>query len=301
MKHYVGVDLGGTNVRVCKVDEEGNIVQDLIRSSHALEGPEIIEANIIDMLKEFDLSDVEGIGLAIPGPVDGDLNAITQATNIPGCAGWKFADHIEAATGKKVFLDNDANAAGLAEAILGEGKGKKVVYFLTHSTGIGGALVINGHVISGYKGCAGEVGNVIVEPGAKLYDCYSHMNAGGVETVASGRALGLFGHDLIGDEVKGGSDVFRLAKQGHPQAIELIDKMAINFGMLLVDIACIVSPNCFVIGGGVSHSSALYFDKVIEYYKTHVNPSMRDIPIIKASLQEPGVLGAAMIARSHCE
>ena len=301
MKHYVGIDLGGTNVRVCKVNEQGEITQDLTRPSHGLEGPEAIEKNIIEMLKEFDLSDVLGIGLAIPGPVDGELNVITQATNIPGCEGYKFADHIEEATGVKVFLDNDANAAGLAEAILGAGKGKKIVYYLTHSTGIGGGLIINEKIISGYRGYAGEVANVVVDPNAKRYDCYSHLNVGGVESVASGRALGLFGHDLLGDEVNGGSDVFKLAKAGNERAQELINKMSENFGQLLCDISAIVAPDCFVIGGGVSHSSDQYFHLVINYYKKHAHGCMAEVPILKATLAEPGVLGAAMIARSHCE
>ena len=72
MNYYIGIDLGGTNVRVCKVDEEGKIIQDVISPSYGLEGPEKIESNILDLLSKFDLSDVKSIGLAIPGPVDGE-------------------------------------------------------------------------------------------------------------------------------------------------------------------------------------------------------------------------------------
>jgi len=299
MKYYLGIDLGGTNVRVAKVSEEGQIVQDVIAPSYGLEGPEKINANMIELCKQFDLSDVQGIGMAIPGPVDGEKNVITQATNIPGCENYPFAKNMEEATGKKVYLDNDANAAGLAEALIGAGKGYKHVYYLTHSTGIGGGMIYDGKIISGHKGYAGEVANVIVDPNAKQYEHYKHLNKGGVESVASGFALGLIGKDLIGDEVKGGSDVFQLAKHGNEKALAIIDKMSKDFATCLADISAIFAPDCFVIGGGVSHSANLYFDKVKAYFQTMCHQGMKDVPILLAQLQEPGVLGAAMIAKSH--
>ncbi|MCR4855645.1 MAG: ROK family protein [Erysipelotrichaceae bacterium] len=299
MNYYVGIDLGGTNVRIAKVDEDGRIVQDVIAPSHGLEGPEKIEENILELLNQFDLNDVKSIGLAIPGPVDGEKNVITMATNIPGCEGYPFADNMQRVTGIPVFLDNDANAAGLAEAVLGSGKGYNVVYFLTHSTGIGGALVINGKVIQGHKGYAGEVANVIVDPDAKQYPVYAHLNKGGVESVASGTAIGLIGNELIGPEANSARKVFVLASEGNPIAEAIIDKMSKDFATCLAAISAICAPDCFVIGGGCSHSSALYFDKLRDYFRSMAHEGMREVPILKASLSEPGVLGAAMIGRSR--
>ena len=299
MNYYVGIDLGGTNVRIAKVDDDGRIVQDVIAPSHGLEGPEKIEENILELLKQFDLSDVKSIGLAIPGPVDGERNVITQATNIPGCEGYPFAANMERVTGVPVFLDNDANAAGLAEAVLGAGRGYHEVYFLTHSTGIGGALVIDGKVISGHKGYAGEVANVIVDPDAKQYPVYRHLNRGGVESVASGTAIGLIGKELIGEKGDAARKVFLLAGEGNEVAEAIIDKMSKDFATCLAAISAICAPDCFVIGGGCSHSSALYFEKVKEYFRSMAHEAMRDVPILKAQLSEPGVLGAAMIGKSH--
>lgn len=299
MNYYIGIDLGGTNVRIAKVDDDGKIIQDVIAPSHGLEGPEVIEDNILELLSSFDLKDVKSIGLAIPGPVDGERNVITMATNIPGCENYPFADNIQRKTGVPVFLDNDANAAGLAEAVLGSGKGYNVVYYLTHSTGIGGALVINGKVISGHKGYAGEVANVIVDPDAKQYPIYSHLNRGGVESVASGTAIGLIGKDLIGEEANSSRKVFILASEGNEKAKAIIDKMAKDFATCLAAISAIVAPDCFVIGGGCSKSSMLYFDTLRDYFKSMAHEGMREVPILKASLQEPGVLGAAMIGKSR--
>ena len=299
MNYYIGIDLGGTNVRIAKVDEDGKIVQDVIAPSHGLEGPEKIESNILELLKQFDLSDVKSIGLAIPGPVDGQKNVITQATNIPGCENYPFADNMQKVTNVPVFLDNDANAAGLAEAVLGSGKGYNVVYYLTHSTGIGGGLIINGQVVQGHKGYAGEVANVIVDPTAKQFDNYKHLNRGGVETVASGTAIGLFGNDQLGEKGNSARKIFTLAKEGNPIAQAIIDKMTKDFATCLSAISAIVAPDCFVIGGGCSHSSDIYFDKLREEFKKLAHPGMREVPILKATLEEPGVLGAAMIGKSH--
>ena len=299
MSYYVGIDLGGTNVRIAKVDDEGNIIQDVIAPSLGQDGPEAIEENILKLLEGFDLKDVKSIGLAIPGPVDGEKNVITQATNIPGCENYPFADNIQKKTNIPVFLDNDANAAGLAEAVLGSGKGYNIVYYITHSTGIGGALIINGHVLSGQKGYAGEIANVIVDPDAKQYPIYKHLNKGAVESVASGRAVGLMGQELIGEEASSARKVFVLASEDNETAKAIIDKMAFDLATCMAAISAIVAPDCFVIGGGCSHSSILYFDILKEYFKSMAHEGLKDTPILKASLEEPGVVGAAMIGKSH--
>lgn len=299
MSNYIGIDLGGSNVRVAKVSGEGRILQDVITPSLGDQGPERVEENIVNLLHQFDLSDVRSIGLAIPGPVDSDLNVITISTNLVDCANYPFADNIQKITNIPVFLDNDANVAGLAEAVLGSGKGYSVVYYITHSTGIGGALVIDGKVISGHKGYTGEVANVIVDNGALQFDYYKHLNVGAVESIASGRAIGMIGKKLIGEHADSARKVFVLASEGDEKAKAIIDKMAKDLAICLSDIAAIVAPDCFVIGGGCSHSSVLYFDELIEYYKSMVHDGMKDVPILKATLAEPGVIGAAMMGRSR--
>ncbi|MDO5440161.1 MAG: ROK family protein [Erysipelotrichaceae bacterium] len=299
MKYYIGIDLGGTNVRVAKVDEEGKIIKDIIKPSLAKEGPEIIEKNIIDILRQHDLSDVQGIGLAIPGPVDSLRNVITMATNIPGCEGYPFADNIEKEFNLPVILDNDANVAGLAESMLGAGNGYSTVYYLTHSTGIGGALIIDQRIHSGHLGYSGEVANVIVDTTAKVYPRYSHLNRGGVETTASGTAIGLIGNDTFGEEGNSSRKVFDLAAKGNKQALAIIDKMAKDIATCMSDISSICAPDCFVIGGGCSKSHELYFDKLREYYYSMAHSAMKDVPIKLAELEEPGVVGAAMLVRSR--
>ena len=295
MNYYIGIDLGGTNVRIAKVDEDGKIVQDMIEPSHGKEGPEKIETNILEMLKEFDLKDVKSIGFAIPGPVDAQKNVITQATNIPGCENYPFADNIEKVTGIPVFLDNDANAAGLAEALLGSGKGYDIVYFITHSTGIGGGLIINKRVVSGRKGFGGEVANVFVKAnGIKK----NNLIAGAVENEASGTALALKAKELISDDIKDAEDVFNLIRNNKSEiADELVEDMSKSIAILLSDIAAIIAPDCFVIGGGCSNASELYFHRIEKYFKEYCHDYNNDTPIFKANIKEPGVIGASLLAK----
>ena len=298
MNYYLGIDLGGTNVRIAKVDEQGNILTDVISPSYAQESAEKIRDNIVSLLRNFDYSDCKAIGIGVPGPVDEDRNVMLMASNIPALLEYPLGDYIEKETGLKVYMDNDANVAGLAEAVLGAGKGKRVVYYITHSTGIGGALIYNGKIISGRNGYAGEIGNIIVDDSGKKIN---HLNAGAAETEASGTAIGRYGKEIIGEEANSARKVFTLAKKGDEKACEIIDKATRNLAKMMQAISCTCSPDCYVIGGGCSHSSELYFDKLNKYLNEMIHERNRGVPIYKAEMKEPGVVGAAMLARSRYE
>ena len=300
MKYYIGVDLGGTNVRVAKVDENGNIVQDVIKPSHGLEGPkELISETIFSCLEEIkDIDKCEGIGIGVPGAVDPVKRAMAISTNLVGFKDYPIADLIQEKYKIPTFIDNDANVAGLAEALIGSGKGSPIVYYLTHSTGIGGALIINGKIISGKLGFAGEVANIIID---RNKEKLNYLNAGAVENEASGTSIARKAKVVFNDKEIEAPAVFKLAQEGNKDAIKLIDDMSKDFAQLLASIAHVVDPHCFVIGGGVSKASDYYFPIVKKYYNSMVHEAMRDVPIVRASLKEPGVLGAAFLVKSKIE
>jgi len=294
MNKYIGIDLGGTNVRVALVTSQGEILKENIKPSLADQGPEKVEENIVTMLKEFDLSEVKAIGIGSPGPVDKKNKVITMATNIKGFENYPLVKHLEEIFNKEVFIDNDANVAGLAEAVLGAGKGKDVVYYLTHSTGIGGALIINGHTYGGAHGYAGEVANIIIDP---YIEKKNHLAAGAVENEASGTALFKKANQM---GLKDTGALFEAYSQGNEKAKEVIELMAKQFAIMMNNIAMVADPDIFVIGGGVAeHAHQYYFDLVSKYYNQYVQEGIRDIPIVLASLDKPGVLGAAMLAAAE--
>lgn len=297
MKTVIGIDLGGTNVRVAKVSEDGQILQVLSSPSHALEGTEKVMSNLKSLIRQIDgLSDVSGIGIGVPGPVDTIKGVMTMATNLPGFENYPMAQELEREFNIPTFVDNDANVAGLAEALVGAGKGYKIVYYITHSTGVGGALVADGKVISGKNGYAGEVGNIIIQSeGEKI----NHLNIGAAENVFSGTALVNQAKVKLNPNITSAKEIFDLAKEGNVIAQKMIDEMAYHFALLCSAIGHVVDPHVFVIGGGVSKSHEAYFDKLLENYNKLVHVGMRNPLFKRAELAEPGIVGAAMLPISH--
>lgn len=297
MKTVIGIDLGGTNVRVAKVSEDGQILQVVTSPSYALEGTEKVMTNLKALIRQIDgYKDVVGIGIGVPGPVDTVKGVMTMATNLPGFENYPMAQEIEREFNLPTYVDNDANVAGLAEALVGAGKGYKIVYYITHSTGVGGALVSEGKVISGKNGYAGEVGNIIVtSEGEKI----NHLNVGAAENVFSGTALVKKAQAKLNPNITSAKAIFDLAKEGNVVAQDMIDDMAYHFALLCSAIGHVVDPHVFVIGGGVSKSHEAYFDKILENYNKLVHVGMRN-PLFKhAELAEPGIVGAAMLPISH--
>lgn len=296
MKKYIGVDLGGTQVRAALVSEEGEILQVVSNPSKAKEEADVIVENLIKTIRQLDIDDeVAGIGLGVPGPVDTVEGKMLMATNIPALSGYNLVEAVKKEFYLPTFMDNDANVAGLAEAIVGVGQGQAVVYYVTHSTGIGGALIVNGQVVSGVHGHAGEIGNIIID---RNREKYNQLNVGAIENEASGPAIVRRGQSFISSEIKETKEVFDLARDKNEKAMKLVDDIAYDFAILLSNIAHICDPNVFIFGGGVTKSKDVYFDKVKQYFKDHVHPLMRDTPFEFASLKEPGIVGAAMLPKS---
>lgn len=297
MKYYVGIDLGGTNVRVCKMDENGNISEDYQSASHGLEGPkELIRDTIFSLIDKIsDIKSCEGIGIAVPGPVNVYDKIMSMSTNLVGFKDYPIAKLIEERYGIPCYMDNDANMAGLAEAVLGAGKGYPIVYYITQSTGIGGALIIDGHVLSGQLGYAGEIANIIVRDGCKKWS--ETTNAGSVESEASGTALGRKAAEAFG-EGNTAKELFEKFKEGDPKAKEIVLEMCEDMGRLLATISQVVDPHVFVLGGGVSKQSDLFWPMMIEAFHKYYNGQV-PAKVLKAELKEPGVLGAAMLVRAN--
>jgi glucokinase len=293
MKKYIGIDLGGTNVRVAKVTADGEILAEIKSPSYAQEGPSKVMENLIRCIKEIEgYKDCDGIGVGVPGPVDTIKGEMLMATNLPGFEHYPLAKTLEKEFSIPTFVDNDANVAGLAEALVGAGKGLPIVYYVTHSTGIGGALIVDGKVVSGKHGHAGEIGNIIIDRARKKYN---HLNVGAVENEVSGTALIRKAKENIDEQITSAGELFALAKAGDQKALNIIDTMAFDFAMMFSAIAHVCDPYAFIVGGGVMKSKDLYFENMIRYYMQHVHTGMRTVEFIPALLAEPGLIGAAML------
>ena len=296
MKTYIGVDLGGTNVRAAIVDEEGNVLVQKKSPSYAQEGKEKVMNTIINLIKSLpDYESCSGIGVGVPGPCDEKTGSMVLATNLPGFEGYSIANKLEETFHMPSFIDNDANVAALAEALVGAGKGKKVVYYVTLSTGIGGGLVINGECISGKHGFTGEIANIIIDRNRSKVN---YLAVGAIENEASGTAITRKANEKASKKYKHAGEVFEDAHNGNPVAKEIVDNVVRDLAQLFATIACVCDPDIFILGGGMMQSSDLFLPSVIEKFKEISHTQLHDDEFVLASLEEPGVIGAAMLPKS---
>lgn len=256
MKKYIGVDLGGTNIRAAVVQEDGKILCMKKSESHPERGAEPVMETMISLI------------------------------------GYPIADHIRNHFRKPTFMDNDVKVAALGEAVLGAGKGYPIVYYVTVSTGIGGALVIDRKVVSGQNGHAGEIGNICIDRNREKYNI---LNAGAVENEASGTAITRKGRAVFGDSIHNAGDVFDLARSGDEKALEIVDNMAYDLAMMFSAIGHVVDPHVFVVGGGVMKGKDVFFEKMEKYYRSMIHEGMQPVVFKEAELEEPGIAGAAML------
>lgn len=293
MRTFIGVDLGGTNIRAAKVSEQGEILAIVKTSSQPDRGAEAVMDTMTSLIQQLPgYEECEGIGLGIPGPIDTVNGKIIVSTNLPKLIGYPIAQVMEERFHKPVFMDNDVKVAGLGEAVLGAGKGYPIVYYVTISTGIGGALVIDQKVISGQNGHAGEIGNICIDRNREKYNI---LNVGAAENEVSGTAITRKGREVFGDQIRHAGDVLDLAQNGDEKALAIVDTMAYDLAMMFSAIGHVVDPHVFVVGGGVMKGKDVFFDKMVSYYRSMIHTGMQSVIFKPAELDEPGIAGAAML------
>ena len=305
MKYYIGIDLGGTNVRTLLFDERGESYSEMRGPTERENGPDYVCNKIINQIKSLDYSacggsikGVAGIGIGVPGPVDTENGTMIMASNLPGFENYPICKKLKDEFGIPAFIDNDANVAGLAEACLGAGKDYKTVYFITCSTGVGGAFIVNKQLISGGRGHAGEIGNMIIKPNGYKQGA---LNPGAVEGEISGTALTRKGQAVRGEEiVRHAGDVFALANEGDPELQKIRDEFVDGFSTLLANIAHTVDPHCFVLGGGVFKSKEYFWEDLEKAFNSKIHVGMRNhIPLLFKEIDDCGAIGAAMLPMSQ--
>ena len=314
-KKVIGIDLGGTTAKFAILSQEGDIqTKWSILTDISEEGskivPSLIKAiqhhmNLYNMTKD----DFVGIGMGTPGAVDSKKGTVTGAYNL----NWKttqfLKEEIEGVIGIPFFLDNDANVAALGEVWSGAGNQEPNIVFMTLGTGIGGGIIIEGDLLHGAGGAAGEVGHMTVDPEGYVCTCGKR---GCLETVASATGIVRLARDMseqfAGDsllkyriddgQVFHSEDVFNLAEQGDLFALIVVDRVTFYLGMACGNIANILNPSAIILGGGVSKAGAFLLEKVQKQYESFTYPSVRETTEIRlAELgNDAGVIGAASLA-----
>lgn len=298
MKYSVAIDIGGTNTRVALADEELNIIE---RKQFATdsENPDVTLGKIAEVIKSFDC-DIVGAGMSCPGPLNLINGKILTPPNLKGQ--WhnlKVAEELSKLINKPVYLENDANLAGLAEAVVGEGKDYNYVQFFTVSTGLGAGFVINKEIYHGAHGFGNEVANCVM-----MKDGPSHGSIipGGIEAISSGTAI-TSRAVKAGLDVKHAGEVNDLAKAGNEVAKQIMDDAKEYLANFIGVVYGYADPEIVILGGSVALKIDGFVEEVEALAKERVYEIMKPyVKVRKSTLNEDsGLIGAAYLAFSKAE
>lgn len=305
-KYCFGVDVGGTTVKMGFFDTEGNLLEKWEIPTRTEEGGKNIlpdvAASILDKIKEREVSreEIIGVGIGAPGPIDGK-GTVYNAVNL-GWGTFSIKNELQSLLNIPVEAGNDANVAALGEMWKGGGQGHSSLVAVTLGTGVGGGIITDGRILSGATGAAGEIGHIHVMDGETErcncgnYGCLEqYTSATGIVRLAKRRLAKddkpstLRNHQEISAKT-----VFDAVKEGDELAVEVAEQFGEILGKALADIAGVVNPEIFVIGGGVSKAGPILLDFIQKNYTPYVFAGSRGALFALATLgNDAGIYGAA--------
>ena len=318
----IGVDLGGTNLRIAAVDDTGRLMEKMTTGTQVARGRDHVidemTAAIREFSQKFSSDKLLGIGIGVPGIIDMETGMLRESPNLPGWHDYPVRDEIEKRLGTRVILENDANSAALGEKWLGAARDHDDMCMLTLGTGVGGGIVLDGRVWHGFKGMAAELGHITVEPNGPACGCGSRgcveqfASATAVlrmakEAISSGRAPELARAQSENAEF-GSKIVYQMAIQGDRPAKEIYEKVGWALGIVVADLVNIFNLPMYVIGGGVASAWDTFAPTMLKevaarsfvYAATtpdaHVPPDRKKTIITRALLSgDAGLYGAARL------
>ncbi|MEY4436577.1 MAG: hypothetical protein RL100_41 [Actinomycetota bacterium] len=307
----IGIDIGGTKIAGALVNSEGVIVRES-RVPTPVQDPAALVAAVVALINELRAGhEVIGAGVAMAGFIDAAQSSVIYGTNF----GWKnfpLKSEIEAKLEIPVIIENDANAAGWAEYRYGAGRGFKHMVMLTLGTGVGGAVIVDGRMLRGGFGVAGELGHLRVVPDGIPCGCGQN---GCIESYASGTALLREARELaesgkpegarlaelqkqVGELT--GKEVYQALVEKDPGAVALLNQLASWLGQAIASLSAVLDPEVVVIGGGVSAAGEMLLEPIRDAYRQYA-PAGGFRPELRLAIAEfvndAGVVGAADLAR----
>jgi glucokinase len=250
--YSIGVDLGGTNLRVAAIDSQGQVLRRVSLPACYDAGPERVVDSLVVSVKQLraQMSDdgLRGVGIGVPGFIDIEAGVVMGSSNLPGFQGFPVRDEIQQHLGIPIILENDANAAALGEMWMGAGKNVQDLILLTLGTGIGGGIVMDGKVLHGSHGMAGEFGHMTVFPDGNPCGC---GNTGCLEKHASATAVAAMGRMMhFGQEITSAEQVYDLALQGNERAKQVFESMGRALGIAFANLINVFNFPLHLISGG---------------------------------------------------
>ncbi|MGK7952659.1 MAG: ROK family protein [Xenococcaceae cyanobacterium] len=285
----IGIDLGGTAIKLGRFLEDGTCLESLSIPTPQPSLPEAVVESIATTVNRLQQNNnCLAIGIGSPGPADNSGRIAKIAINLIGWHNVPLADWLEAKTGLPTVVANDANCAGIGEAWLGAGKKFKHSILLTLGTGVGGAIILDGKLFTGHFGAAGELGLTTLNP--QGHPCRSG-NSGSLEQHASIGAI----YRATG---KKPAELGKLAALGDRSAKEFWQSYGQILGAGIASLIYVLTPEAVIIGGGISASAEFFLPATIaEIEKRVLSTSRCGLQILTAKLgNQAGMLGAAKLA-----
>ncbi len=307
MKYCFGVDIGGTTVKIGLFEMDGKMIGKWGIPTRTEDNGKNILGDIVQVLNEkmdeYDIvkSEVEGIGMGIPAPVD--VNGVVLNTVNLGWGYKAVKREMEDLTGLKVQAANDANVAALGEMWQGAGKGETDVVMITLGTGVGGGIICDGRPIIGTNGAAGEIGHICVShEETETCNCgkkgclEQYASATGIVRIANIRLSVDDKPSILRNEEISAKTVFDAVKEGDELAKDIAEEFGYYMGRATSMIAAVVDPAIFVIGGGVSNAGPVLLDYIQKYYQTYAFFANQHAKFALAELgNDAGIIGGAKL------
>lgn len=307
----VGIDLGGTQLRVVVADDRGRLRTIVRRPTEAARGRQHVIDRIVEAVGDALEEDgtpprrVRALGIGLPGPVDPAAGLVISPVNLPGFHNVPLNRILTRATGIPSFLHHDAHLAALGEQQRGAARGASEAIYVTVSTGIGAGLILRGELYAGAHGIAGEIGHIVVQPGGPVCRCGNH---GCVEAVASGTGIAHAartaaprkpGSALHGIENPRPEDVARAARAGDELANSILETAGTYLGIAIGTLVNLFNPQLIVLGGSVLKAGRpLLRPMRASMIASSWRASRRGLRIVRPALGgDAGLIGAVEFAR----
>lgn len=311
---YLGVDIGGTKVAAGLVNSQGEVLfktrAPMNAHGTAAEGLASVRAAMDSALASQPGAKLAGVGICSPGPLDPHTGVVINPPNLPCWRNFPLADEVRKIYGVDAKVENDANAAGLAEYIWGAARGHRYVFYATLGTGIGTGIVLDGKIYWGRTGSAAEGGHMTIDWHGPVCNCGKR---GCIEILASGPAIARRTQEKIKTGPNRGAEILKLAggdaaqitsehvaeawRDGDPLAKEILDETAEMLTVWLGDVVDFLEPDVMVIGGGIGELASNWFGYIRERLpKWTINRRSQEIPLVLARyIADSGIAGAAAL------
>ena len=316
---FLGVDIGGTKIASGIVNSRGEILARsrmwMVCHGSAEEGLQAVSRAIQSIFEKnpSQRAAISAIGISSPGPLDPRQGIVINPPNLPCWRNFPLAERIQQAHALPAFLDNDANAAGLAEALWGAGKGYSSVFYATIGTGIGTGIVFDGCIYHGRTGAAAEGGHVSIDYHGPVCGCGKR---GCIEALASGPAVALRARARLASAGDAGKKILALAagdsaavtaemvaqawRAGDPLAAEILRETADLIALWLGNVIDLLEPHVIIFGGGMGELISEWFGRIREQLPAcSINTRCGEIPLLRARFgEDSGIAGAAALCLS---